>query len=194
MPLPLAEHEAASVVGERGEHIVTDETDAPLVFDEQAENVVDRQFGGVGECEPGLAYDQLEADMAGRALAACDPVANRSALHGDDLLQPVAAVGGGGEAEEVSDGRSPDGGLERERGQVVALVDHDQAVGAEEGSDQPRRLMGAKPQPLALIEERIVQRRQVFELGQQRRREAGSGNREVGADRAPNLRRQTFVP
>ena len=89
MLLPLAEHEAASAVGERGEHVVTDEAGAPLVFDEQAENVVDRQFG-VGECEPGLAYDQLEADMAGRALAACDPVANRSALHGDDLLQPVA--------------------------------------------------------------------------------------------------------
>src|SRR5947209_2585105 len=137
---PLAEHEAASAFGECGEHVVTDEIGAPLVLDEQAENVVDRLVGTVGERESGLAYDQLEADLAGRALPACDPVANRSALHGDDLLQPVAAVGGGGEAEEVSDGRSPNGGLERERGQVVALVDHDQAVLAEERFELVDRL------------------------------------------------------
>ena len=59
-------------------------------------------------------------------------MADRAALHRDDLLQPVAAVGGGGEAEEVAGGGVPDGGLEGERRQVVALVDHDQPVAAEE--------------------------------------------------------------
>src|SRR5579859_8177231 len=129
---PLAEHEAASASGERGEHVVADEACALFVFDEQTEDFVDRLFSGIGECESGLAHDQLEADLAGRALAACDPMADRSALHRDNLLQTVAAVGGGGEAEEVAGGGVPNGSLEGERGQVVALVDHDQAIAAEE--------------------------------------------------------------
>jgi len=116
---------------------------------------VDRLFSGTGECEPGLAHDQLEADLAGWAVAACDPLADRAALHRDDFLQPVAAVGSGGETEEVAGGGVPDGSLERERGQVVALVDHDQAVAADERIEivdrfealdhrSPRRLIAAR--------------------------------------------------
>jgi hypothetical protein len=59
-------------------------------------------------------------------------MAERPALHRDDLVHPVTAVGRGGETEEVAGRRVPDCSLEREGGQVAALVDHDQAVGAEE--------------------------------------------------------------
>ncbi len=76
---------------------------------------MDGHLGRVGECELGLAHGELEIDCAGGALTARDAVADRSALHGHDLLQPVAPVPGGGETEEMPDGRPPDGGLERER-------------------------------------------------------------------------------
>ena len=115
MLFPVAEDEAASAFGERGDHVVADEGGAVLVLDEQAEELVYRRRGGVGESELGLADGELEIDCAGRAFAVCDSVADRSALHGQDLLQPVAAVGRSGEAEEVADGRPPHGGLERER-------------------------------------------------------------------------------
>lgn len=116
MLLPLAEQEAASAFSERGAHVLADENGALLVFGEQAEDLVDRLFGGTGQGEVGLAHDQLEVDLADRALAACDPVADRSPLHRDDLLQPVAAVGGGGEAEEVAGGGVPNSSLEGEGG------------------------------------------------------------------------------
>ncbi len=57
-------------------------------------------------------------------------------------------------------------------------------------TDQPRRLMGRESQPLALAEERVVQRGQMLELGQQRGRQVSSGDRQVSADRARDLRRQ----
>ena len=87
---------------------------------------------GVGECELRHADGELKLHVARAASRAFDPMADRAALHRDDLLQAVAPVGRGGEAEEVAGGGAPDGGLERERGQVVALVDHDQAVVGEE--------------------------------------------------------------
>ena len=80
MLFPLAEHEAASASGERGEHVVADEGCALFVFDEQTEDFVDRLFSSIGERESSLAHDQLEADLAGWALAVCDPMADRSAL------------------------------------------------------------------------------------------------------------------
>ena len=76
---------------------------------EQPEQLLDRHLGGAGRRECRLAYTELEVDLARRAFACRDLVADRAALHGDDLLQTVAAVGGGGEAEEVPDRRPPDG-------------------------------------------------------------------------------------
>ena len=42
-------------------------------------------------------------------------------------------------------------------------------------ADQARRLVGGQSQPLPLVEERVVQRGEVLELGEQRRRQVGSG-------------------
>ena len=66
------------------------------------EHLLDRLLVRVGECEFGFTDDQFEADFSGWAFAACDLVTDGAALHGDDLLQSVAAVGGGGEAEEAA--------------------------------------------------------------------------------------------
>jgi hypothetical protein len=59
---------------------------------------VDRRCRGVSYCECGFAHLELEVDLARRAFACRDLVANRAALHADDLLQTVAAIRGGGEA------------------------------------------------------------------------------------------------
>jgi len=77
---------------------------------------VDRRVGRAADRELRLAHLEMEIDLPRRTFAGCDLVPNRSALHGDDLLQTVTPVRGGGQAEEVTDGRPPDGGLERERG------------------------------------------------------------------------------
>ncbi len=139
MLLPLAQHEAAPAPGERVEDVVADECVALLVLDEQAEQLVDRR-PGIDDRERGLAHVEGAGDCPARLLAGRDLVSNRAALHGDDLLQPVAAVGGGGEAEEVTGRRSPDCVLEGERRQVVAFVDDDESVGAEERSQVVDRL------------------------------------------------------
>ena len=60
-------------------------------------------------------------------------------------------------------------------------------------ADQPRRLVGRETQTLPLVEKRVVERRKMFQLGQERRRQAGSGDRKVGADNAPDLLRQALV-
>ena len=79
--------------------------------------------------------------------------------------------------------------LEREQGVVwPAVVGHELATGARDrilnlakqatrevevgqvlfvAADQPGRLVGGEPKPLALVEERIVQRGQVFQLCEQ---------------------------
>src|SRR5207253_8220459 len=90
--------------------VVADDGSAPFVFDEETEDLLDRLVGG-GECKSGFAHDQFEADLAGQAVAARDPMADGAALHRDDLLQPIAAVGGGGEAKEVAGGRGSGGSL-----------------------------------------------------------------------------------
>ncbi|HZR92170.1 MAG TPA: hypothetical protein VFA44_07160 [Gaiellaceae bacterium] len=132
MLLPLAEHEAAPALSVRPDHVVTDQRAAPLVLDEQPEQLVDRRFGRAGDGELRLAHLELEVDLARRAFARRDLVSDWTALHADDLLQTVAPAGGGREAEEMPDRRPPDSGFERERGQVVALVNHDESIPTEE--------------------------------------------------------------
>ena len=109
MLLPLAEHEAAPALGERIDHVVAHDCASLLVLDEETEQLVDRGLGGPGDRERRLAHLELELDLARRPFTACDLVADRTALHADDLLQPVATVGSGGQAEEVTDRRPPDG-------------------------------------------------------------------------------------
>jgi len=53
--------------------------------------------------------------------------------------------------------------------------------------------MRREPQPLALVEQWVVQRRQVLELRQQRRRQIRSRNCESRAERASHLLRQALV-
>jgi hypothetical protein len=60
-------------------------------------------------------------------------------------------------------------------------------------ADQSRRLVGRQPQPLALVEERVVERSEMLELGEQRRRQRTSRNGEVGANRARHLLRHPLV-
>ena len=61
-------------------------------------------------------------------------------------------------------------------------------------ADQPRCLMGRESQPLAFVEERVVDRGEVLELGKKCRRQARLRDREVGPDRAADLRRQPPIP
>jgi hypothetical protein len=57
-----------------------------------------------------------------------DGVADRADLHGDEVVELVAPVGGGGQAEPPPRSYLPDGVLERGGGDVVALVGDDQPV------------------------------------------------------------------
>src|SRR4029077_8943186 len=116
----VAEHEAAFALGERTEDVLANERAALLVLDEQAEELVDRRLGRAGDRELCLAHLEPEVDLPRRPFAGGDLVPNRTALHGHDL-RPITPVLGRGEAEEETDRRPPDGGLEREGGQVVAL-------------------------------------------------------------------------
>ena len=104
MLLPLAEHEAASALGEGTDDVLANKGAALLVFDEQAEELVDRRRDRTGAGELCLAHLELEVDLPRRPFVGCDLVPNRTALHGDDLLQTVAAIRGGGEAEEMLNG------------------------------------------------------------------------------------------
>jgi hypothetical protein len=54
--------------------------------------------------------------------------------------------------------------------------------------------MGGEPQPLAFVEERVMDRGEVLKLGEQRRRQAFLRDPEVGSDRAADLRRQPPIP
>ena len=61
-------------------------------------------------------------------------VADGAELEGNEVVESVAAVRGGGQAEPAPSRDVPDGVLERRGGDVVALVDDDQAVaGGERG-------------------------------------------------------------
>src|SRR6266508_1561117 len=129
---PLAESEAAPPFAESFADVVADERSAGLVVDEEAEPLLDRRLGCRCDLEAGLSHEEFQPEIVGRAFAARNPVADRPTLHGDDLLQTVSSVRGGGQAEEVAGRRLSNVRLERDGRQVVALVDQDQAVAAEE--------------------------------------------------------------
>ena len=129
---PLAENEAASALVESFDHVVADERRAGVVVDEEPEHFLDRRLACPCDHEVALAHPEFEREVTGGAFAARDPVADRPALHGDDLLQAVSSVRGCGQAEEMADRCLPHVRLERDGRQVVALVDHDQAIAAEE--------------------------------------------------------------
>ena len=59
-------------------------------------------------------------------------MAGRAAVHGDDGLEPVAPVGGGGEPDPATCRDLFDARLEGDGGDVVALVDDHQPVAGGE--------------------------------------------------------------
>jgi hypothetical protein len=135
-----AENEAPPAFVEGCDHVVANECGAALVFDKGTEYPLDRRFAGPGDLEVGFVNQEVEREVTGRAFTVRDSVADRPALHGDDLLQAVSSVRGGGQAEEVTDGCPPDACLEGDGGEVVAFVDHDLAVDAEERLEVVDRL------------------------------------------------------
>jgi hypothetical protein len=75
---------------------------------------------------PGAAGQHVRA--VGGLPGQGDGVADRADLHGDEVVELVAPVGGGGQAEPPPRSYLPDGVLERGGGDVVALVGDDQPV------------------------------------------------------------------
>lgn len=62
-------------------------------------------------------------------------MADRAELQGDEVIELVAAVGGGGQPDPAAGGDLLDRVLERGGGYVMAFVDHDQAVAGGESTD-----------------------------------------------------------
>lgn len=128
---PLGENETDSAGFECSHHICADLAGASLVLGDRAEDFLDR--GGVVVNEARGMHDQSALDerrveqVAGSGL-----VAGRAALQGDDAFESVAAIRGGGEAKPATGRRSADASLEGHRGQVVALVNDDEPIAAEQ--------------------------------------------------------------
>ncbi len=64
-----------------------------------------------------------------------DRMADGADLDGDEIVEPVAPVEGGGQPEPAAHRDLPDRVLECRRGDVVALVGHDQPVAGGQGGD-----------------------------------------------------------
>ena len=81
-----------------------------------------------------MVHDQLAAQQLGAFDGGgFDLVAGRAALEPDQGFEPVAPVRGGGQAEPASRPGALHARLERDRRDVVALVDDDEAVVVEDG-------------------------------------------------------------
>ena len=130
----LGEHEAGAAVVDRGVDVGTDLRGATVVVDEGGEHRLDVRCVVLAHLGGGGVDDQLSADQLGALDGpGLDLVAGRSAVEADDRFELVAPVRGGGQAEPSSAAGGLDAGGERHGGEVVALVDHDEAVGVEHG-------------------------------------------------------------
>ncbi len=146
---PLGEQQAAPAAFQRGDHVIDDLGEAGVVGDEVAVDgrhaaglrrvgVTEVAVGGVVHVEyGGRALGGLFKFELGRAVLAWwrglgDGVADRTQLEGDQVIELVAAVRGGGEPEPAAGRDLLDGVLERRSGDVVALVHDDQPIAAGE--------------------------------------------------------------
>ena len=100
--------------------------------DESSEHILDRgDLTGPGGAL-GVVDVEAAGERGGRRVRESDLVADRTALHGDDRLEPVTPVRGGGQPEPPAAAGIAHGDLERPGREVVAFVDDHQAVPVEQ--------------------------------------------------------------
>jgi hypothetical protein len=90
---PLAEHQAVPAPVERVQDIGADDRGAVVVLDKSTEHLMDGPLVGICGSVVGLMDDELARHGRAGGGGQRDLMAGRAAVHGDDGLEPVAAVG-----------------------------------------------------------------------------------------------------
>jgi hypothetical protein len=148
---PVGEDEAGPALGQRGCHVGDDLQGPRLVGDQVLVDDGDaarRGRAGVpGVAVPGRVEVEYESrafawvsagqrrDAIGGPSGTGDGMPDLTDLHGDEVVELVAPVRGGGQSKPAPDRDLLDGVLEGGRWHVVALVGDDQAVSGSEISD-----------------------------------------------------------
>ncbi len=134
MVAALGQHDQRAALRREFERVAYDQFRSLLVVGECAVDLLDRRVGRErGGIEVGVAPHHAQCQPPrGRGCLMVDRVSHRPALHSDDGVVSVAAVRGGGEARDVARGRGLQDLLGRDGGNVVAFVDDDVAVPAEQ--------------------------------------------------------------
>ena len=146
--LPLRQYEAVPTAAEGLDHIADDLFEASGVGGEVA---VDGRHParGSGICGPLVAVASLMhheatlwATLAGKlgdlplgCRLGCDGVPDRAELQGNQVVEAVTTVRGGGQSEPTASRDLLDDVLEGCRRDVVALVDHDEPVSGSQLGD-----------------------------------------------------------
>ena len=134
MVAALGQDDQRAALGREFERVACNQFRSLTVVGECTVDLLDR---GVGRERGGIEarvspHHAQREPPPGCGRLAVDRMSHRATLHRDDGVVSVAAVRGGGQASHVARGRGLQDLLNRDGGDVVAFVDDDMAVLAEQ--------------------------------------------------------------
>ena len=125
---PLRQHKAVSLDLDGSSNVTADLSRALLVLDEGAEYGLNAQLLVTGLLMTGGVRHKYPLNPEVLIVVRCHPVSLRSAIHRDELFEMIPPVGSRGQTEPVPYRHLTHDTLEGDRGDVMALVDNDEAI------------------------------------------------------------------
>ena len=125
---PLCKHEAISLDLDGSSDVTADLSRALIIFDEGPKYGLNTQLLVTGLLMAGGVRHKYSLDPEVLIVVRCHPVSLSSAIHRDELFKMIPPVGGRGQTEPVSHRHLTHDTLEGDRGDVMALIDDDEAI------------------------------------------------------------------
>src|SRR5229473_450857 len=133
----LGQEDRGAPICEGTDDIVEDHYVARLVLRQRPVETLDTSVGGSGrKAEGGLAHDEPMLERALARLCLCiHREAHWTKLHLGDWMVPIASLGRRGQPDDVTRLRRRQYALERDRREMVALIDDDLPIAGHEICD-----------------------------------------------------------